>query len=93
MIKGYKNLINAFALQSMPKKVQFPDYHCMVGESENLQSLPIIIWKDYIPASEAVRIPDVEEMSYEDIQENLASGKLTINDFFQNIYPLGNPLM
>lgn len=92
-MKQYRDVLNRQGFQSLNAKVQFPNYHLMVGDAEDLTSQPIIIWKDYIPKEQAVMLPDVDEMSYEEIQQNLASGKLTINDFFQNIYPLGEPLV
>ena len=92
-MKQYRDVLNRQGFQSLHAPVQFPDYHLMVGDAEDLTSQPIIIWKDYIPKEQAVMLPDVDEMSYEEIQQNLASGKLTINDFFQNIYPLGEPLV
>ena len=92
-MKQYRDVLNRQGFQSLHTPVQFPDYHLMVGDAEDLTSQPTIIWQAYIPKEQAVMLPDVDEMSYEEIQQNLASGKLTINDFFQNIYPLGEPLV
>lgn len=84
--------MNRFGLQSLSAPVHIPDFHLMIGSAEDLSSKPIIIWEDVMPKQVYQALPNVSGMTYEQVQENLASGKLTINDFFQNTYPLGDPL-
>lgn len=89
---NYKALLNAQALKILNKSVRVPDYHLMVGCAEDLEPQPIVVYQDFMPTQMAQMLPDVDNMSYEEVQANLASGKLTINDFFQNVHPLGEPI-
>lgn len=88
----YRSIINGIGLAQIKQSVDIPDYHLMVGTAECLDGLPLYIYGDYMPIQTATVLPDVEKMTYEDVQQDLASGKLTINDFFQNVYPLGNAI-
>lgn len=87
----YIGIIRNIALQAIDKPVQVPDYHLMVGTAEDLKSQPIVTYADFMPENVYKRLPN-PEMTYEEVQEKLSAGELTIDDFFQNTYPLGNPL-
>lgn len=93
MVKTYREMLNRQGLQALVEPVHIPDYHLMVGTAEDLSNQPIMVFKDYMPKTQAVNIARLENMSYEDIQQNLASGTLTINDFYQNVYPFGEPVV
>ena len=88
----YRNIINAIALRQIKKPVEIPDYHLMVGTAEQLKSQPIVHYVDFMPKSTYDNLPN-PEMTFEEVQQNLASGTLTIDDFFQNVYPLGEPIV
>lgn len=92
MTNMYRNIINAQGLKALRKPVNVPDYHLMVGNAECLSPLPILVYQDYMTAEVANILPKTSNMSSEDIQADLKSGKLSIEDFFQNVYPLGNPI-
>lgn len=88
---NYGGVLKNIALQTIDKPVQVPDYHLMVGTAEDLASQPIVTYVDFMPKNVYRNLPD-PELSYEDVQQKLSAGQLTIDDFFQNVYPLGNAL-
>lgn len=88
----YRQLCNAQALQAVPSVVHTPDYHLMVGSAEDLSSQPIVTYVDFMPADVYRRLPNAK-MTYEETQENLRAGTLTIDDFYQNVYPLGDAIV
>lgn len=87
----YRNIINRQALNVLSKSPQIPDNRLMVGVAEDLTPQPIVVFADYMPSNTAALLPKTTDLKYEDIQNMLANGELTIDDFFQNVYPLGNP--
>lgn len=89
----YRRLLNMQGLRALAVPCQIPDYRLMIGNAEDLSPQPIMVFTDFMPQQVAQALPDVTDMSYEDIQQDLASGKLTIDDFFTNVYPLGEALM
>lgn len=89
----YRQFLNKQGAKALLKSPDIPDFHLMVGEAEDLSSKPIMIYENVMPKQVAKYLPRMEDMSYEEVQQNLASGKLTIDDFFSNVYPLGEPLM
>lgn len=88
----YRGCINAQAMQVLAQTVHVPDYHLMVGSAEDLSSQPIVTYVDFMPKDVYKRLPD-NKMTFEQVQENLASGTLTIDDFYQNVYPLGDAIV
>lgn len=91
-MKGYRNIIDRQALNIVSKSPQIPDNKLMVGNAESLHSLPILVFADYMPSQTSAILPNTADLSYEEVQQQLASGQLTIDDFFANVYPLGNPI-
>ena len=89
----YRQMLNRQGLKALSKTPDIPDYHLMVGDAEDLASKPIMIFENVMPKQVAKYLPNMQDMSYEEVQQNLASGKLTIDDFFSNVYPLGESLM
>lgn len=89
----YRAVVNRIGLNILTTAPSIPDYHLMIGSAEQLASQPIMTFEDFMPKQVAKLLPDITDMTYEDVQENLASGKLTINDFFTNVYPLGDALV
>ena len=89
----WRKIINQHALNTLSKNPQVADNRLMIGSAEDLTSQPIMIFADYMPASTSALLPNTSDLSYEEVQGMLASGQLTIDDFFQNVYPLGNPVV
>lgn len=88
---GYRQVMEAIALNQLTRPVQVPDYRLMAGTAEELSSQPIVAYIDFMPKSDYNMLPD-PNLSYEDVQDKLASGQLTVDDFFANTYQLGSPL-
>ena len=88
---SYRNIQNAHALKNVATAAKIPDYHLMVGSAENLSSQPLVHYVDFMPKPVFNMLPD-DKMSYEEVQQNLESGTLTIDDFFGNVYPLGEAI-
>lgn len=88
---SYKNIQNAHALKNVVKPAKIPDYHLMVGTAEDLSSQPLVHYVDFMPKQTYKMLPD-NKMTYEDVQANLEAGTLTIDDFFGNVYPLGEAI-
>lgn len=91
-MSNYRTMLNMQGLRALARPCDIPDYHLMIGNAENLESQPVMVFEDFMPKQVAQTLPDVTDMSYEEIQQNLATGKLTIDDFFANVYPLGDAL-
>lgn len=89
---NYRNIIDRQALNVVRKNPDIPDYHLMVGQAEQLAPLPILVYQDYMTAEVAKMLPKTADMTAEEVQRKLKTGELTIDDFFQNVYPLGNPI-
>lgn len=89
----YRQMLNRQGLKALLKTPDIPDYHLMVGDAEDLASKPVMVFENVMPKQVAKYLPQMGDMSYEEVQQNLASGKLTIDDFFNNTYPLGEALM
>lgn len=87
----YRSIINRQALNVLTKIPDVPDFRLMVGNAEELHSLPILVFADYMPANTSAILPKTSELTYEEVQAQLATGKLSIDDFFTNTFPLGNP--
>lgn len=88
---GYYQNLGIHGFKHIAKNCQIPDYHLMVGSAENLATQPIVNYVDFMPKSTYNLLPD-PKMSFEDIQENLAAGTLTIDDFFTGVEPLGDAI-
>lgn len=89
----YRQMLNHQGLKALVKTPDIPDYHLMIGHAEELSSQPIMIFENVMPKQMVKYLPQMGDMTYEEVQQNLASGKLTIDDFFTNTYPLGESLM
>lgn len=81
---GYRNVLNAFGRKALINPVQIPDYRLMIGGAETLAPQSIIMYEQALPKQMVSTLPNMERMSYEEVQQNLASGKLSIDDFFVN---------
>lgn len=81
---AYRQILNMFGRKSLLKPVHVPDFDLMVGDAENLSSQPIILYEQAMPKQTYNALPNLSEMTYEEVQQDLASGKLSIDDFFLN---------
>lgn len=86
----YRNMLNRFALQSVIKAPNIPDFHLMVGSAEDLASLPLLIYDSSNVPSEIVQgMSKYNEMTSDDIQQAIADNVLEVNDINMNIATLG----
>ena len=77
---AYKQTLNAFALKQLNKPVQIPDYHLMVGSAENLEPLPIMITKQYVPKEVVIKQADLSKLTDEEIENAINDNVLEVND-------------
>ena len=92
-MENYQSTLNRIAFNQIKKNVDIPDYHLMIGTAEELASQPIMLSENIIPKHVYNALPNIDNMTYEEVQQNLSSGKLTIDDFFQNVYPMGDAII
>ena len=86
---AYRQTLNAFAYKQVTKPVHIPDYHLMVGSAENLNPLPIILSKQYVPSEVAIKQAQLNKLSDEEIEKALSTNALEVNDFNLNLITLG----
>lgn len=77
---AYKQTLNAFALKQLHKPVQIPDYHLMVGSAEQLEPLPIMITKNYVPKEVVIKQADISKLNDEEIASAIENNSLEVND-------------
>lgn len=87
----YKSILNYIGLSQLLKPPDIPDYHLMVGSAECLESLPLAIYKDYLPAQAMALVEPLQNMSAEDVDPDLVGKTYTPNDFIYDDWFLGNP--
>lgn len=90
---NYRDILNRQGLNILKKPVQIPDSRLMIGHAEDLTPQPIVTYADYMPANVSALLPKTSDLSYEDVQGLLANGQLTIDDFFEGVYPLGDAVV
>lgn len=88
----YRQVLDSFALHTLMKNPDIPDYHLMVGSAEMMDSLPVMIYQDFVPAQYAPLVREMKDLSTEQIQEGFDSGQLTIDDFIDTTFFLGDAL-
>lgn len=89
----YGQVLNRFALQSLQKLPNIPDFHLMVGSAEVLTSLPLLIYENAkIPKPIVNNMEDIKKLSNEEIAEAIANNNLEVNDLNWNLALLGNGL-
>lgn len=87
----YRQVLNGFALQSLNKSVQIPDFHLMVGSAECLSSLPLQLNPVREVPNEIVQNFSklTENNNNEEIAEMIANNQIEVNDLNVNIATLG----
>ncbi len=88
----YQTFLNLIGLSVLAKPPCVPDYKLMVGSAETLNSLPLAIYKDYLPPQAKALIEPIQNMSAEDLDPSLVGKTYTPNDFIQDDFFLGEPL-
>ena len=89
----YRNVLNQFALNTLIKPPNIPDYHLMVGTAETLKSLPLLVYENAKVPSEVVEVMNMAKyQSSDDIAEAIANNNLEINDLNWNLALIGSGL-
>ena len=89
----YKQVLNQFALNTLIKKPNIPDFHLMVGSAENLASLPLLVYEKAKVPTEVVQVMnETKNKSSEEIAEAIANNNLEVNDLNWNLALIGSGL-
>lgn len=82
----YRGMMNRFALNTLIKNPETPDFHLMVGAAEDLAPMPLMIYKDVTGVEVKPLIPDAKR---EDVDLSLQGTTYAQSDFPNNIFWLG----
>ena len=85
----YRAILNAFALNTLTKAPNIPDYHLMVGSAEELSGLPTLVPNSYVPSQVIEMQADVSKLTDEEIAQALENNVLEVNDLNINIASIG----
>jgi hypothetical protein len=92
-MNGYKGVINQFALNTLIKQPNIPDFHLMVGSAETLAPLPLLVYATAkIPKQIVNNMNDMSDKTSEEIAESIANNNLEVNDLNWNLAMLGSGL-
>lgn len=62
------------------KSYEVPDYHLMVGNAENLGSVGVFTYADYLPDNVIQSMQTAHESTNGDITEAISNNVLSVND-------------
>jgi hypothetical protein len=92
-MKTYRNVIDRFALNTLQKLPDIPDFHLMVGSAESLNSLPLLVYENAKVPVEVVEVMgEAKENSLQDISEAIENNHLEVNDLNWNLALIGSGL-
>ena len=92
-MNGYKGTLNKFALNTLIKAPNIPDYHLMVGSAETLAPLPLLVYENAKFPNEIVQnMNNMKSKTSEEIAEAIADNNLEVNDLNWNLALLGSGL-
>lgn len=92
-MNGYKGIINQFALNTLIRQPNIPDFHLMVGSAETLAPLPLLVYATAkIPTQIVDNMNDMSDKTSEEIAESIANNNLEVNDLNWNLAMLGSGL-
>ena len=70
-----------FALNTLTKVPNIPDYHLMVGCAEELSSVPLLVYNNAsVPKEIASNIQSMSKLTNEQIAEAIANNEIEVND-------------
>lgn len=88
----YKSMMNSVAINALTKPPIIPDVRLMIESAEVLESIPILIFKNYYPSEVQPIVDSTASMTAEQINNAIVSGDLEPNDFINNTYVIGSAL-
>lgn len=89
---NYRGIIDNFAINQLAKPVNIPDFRLMVGSSEYLASLPVMVYQDYLNVIPEPLQKPITDISYEKAQQGITNGEITPDDFVSNTFWMGSAL-
>lgn len=89
----YRQVLNGFAIKSLAKRPNIPDFHLMVGSAECLESLPVLVYNNAsVPVEVVQNLQMANSMSNDEIAQAIADGNLEPDDLSWNKALLGSGL-
>ncbi len=89
----YRAIIDGFALKTLTKEPNIPDYQLGVGSAECLDSLPVLVYeKSKLPEQLVNNMKTYKSMDNDELQKAIADNELEVNDLNWNLALLGNGL-
>lgn len=89
----YKGILNRFALNTLIKNPNIPDFHLMVGSAETLAPLPLLVYEKAKVPNEVVQImKETSDTDSDIIADAIANNTLEVNDLNWNIALIGSGL-
>lgn len=92
-MNGYRGTLNQFALKTLIKAPNIPDFHLMVGSAETLAPLPLLVYENAKVPTEIVKnMNDMKSKTSEEIADAIENNNLEVNDLNWNLALLGSGL-
>ena len=86
----YRNILDAFALKTLAKMPNIPDFHLMVGSAEEHSPMPLLVYeKSVLPSQLVNNFKVTQNMTNEEIESAIANGQLEVNDLNYNVALIG----
>lgn len=82
---------NAHASGMIRKTPDIPDNSLMVGSSEIMATVPVVLYKKAVPPAAVPLVEHFNNMSHEDIHHGLMEGSISYEDFPGQSLFMGNP--
>lgn len=90
---NYRSVIDRYALNSLLKLPQIPDFHLMVGSAENLDGIPLLVQKNSaVPHAVAENIKEQSKSTNDELQQKIADNSIEVDDLNFNIATIGDSL-
>ena len=88
----YKENINRQALNVLNKLPHMPDYHLMIGDAEELNSVPVLVAKTYVPKYAVKTHADISTATDDEIAYMLEHNIIEVNHLNANVMSIGEGL-
>lgn len=89
----YRQVLDRFALNTLAKAPNIPDFHLMVGSAERLDGMPLLVYTTTeIPNQIAQNMNTIKQKTNEEIEIAIANNDLEVNDLNWNIALIGGGL-
>lgn len=90
---NYRGVIDRYALNTLIKLPQIPDFHLMVGSAENLDGIPLLVQKNSaVPQAVAENIQEQSKSTNDELQQKIADNVIELDDLNFNVATIGDSL-